>query len=174
MTTNIKAYLAHAMTNRIWADVQAESKEATRILNENGIEVFDPIYIEEVISDAKDKIGNEADDNGLRSWQGDKKAIREAHVMLDITPEMRSEGVLRELGYSRFLLWKPTVRVYKKGSKPHMITIFEDDVIAYSLEEASKIIQDRWGTWFKRFVWRVKMLNRCLPKFIWNQIREFK
>ncbi|MEE9214894.1 MAG: hypothetical protein V3U54_08890 [Thermodesulfobacteriota bacterium] len=169
-----KIYLAHAMTGRKWEDVQEESKESTRILNSYGIDVFDPIYIEEVITGAKDKIGNEADDNGLRSWRGDKKAIRDVHVMLDITPEMRSEGVLRELGYSRFLLWKPTVRVYKPGSKPHMITIFEDDVVAYSLEQAALIINERWGTWFKRFVWRIKMLARCLPKFIWHQIKEFK
>lgn len=170
----IKAYVAHAMTGRVWEDVLEESRVTNEILSKHDIEVFDPVFIEEVITSEKDTIANIADDNGIKSWKGDKKAIRDVNVMLDITPEMRSEGVLRELGYSRFLLWKPTIRVYKPGSKPHMISVFEDDVIAYSLEEAATIIHERWGTFTKRTWWRIKMLNRCLLKFIWYQIREFK
>ena len=174
-TKTVKAYLAHAMTARVWSDVLAESKEATSILNAHNIGVLDPVFIEEVISDdVSDKIDNVADASGKKSWFGDKKAIRNAHVLIDITPESKSEGVLRELGYARFFLFKPVIRVYKPGSKPHMITEFEDDAIVYSLEEAGKVIHKRWGTLTKRVLWRLKMLFRSIPKFIWYQICEFK
>ena len=178
-TDQLIVYVAHAMTGLPWNKVKENSERVRKILENNGIKVIDPINIEnesvsESISTDTSKIPNRADDGGKKAWYGDKTAIREAHVVLDITPELKSEGVLRELGYARFYLWKPVVRLYKEDSEPHMITVFEDDAVVRSLEEAVKVMKEKWGTREKRVTWRKALLQRCLPNFIKHQIEEFK
>ena len=161
------------MTNRPGSILNAESKMVADIFSRYDIEVYDPVTIEG-IPWTEEIIPNKPGTDGLKAWNNDKQAIRQAHVLVDVTPELKSEGVHRELGYSRFFLWKPTIRVYHLGSDPHMITVFEDDVIAFSLEEAAIIINERWGTWGKRTLWRFKILALSLPKFLLYQIQEFK
>lgn len=167
------AYVAHAITNRTGRDLNTESRITDEILKAYGIIGLDPVLLEH-IPDTDEIVPNRPDTDGLTIWQGDEKAIRDSHVLLDITPEMKSEGVLWEIGYARFFLWKPVIRVYKPGSSPHMAMVFKGDAIVYSLEEAAQIIQERWGTVEKRREWRLEMLRKSLPKFVAYQISEFK
>lgn len=169
----LTAYVAHAITNRTGNELWKESTITEIVLRRNGIKAIDPIVIEG-LPRTDEPVPNRPDAGGDIIWRRDKKAIRDSHVIIDITPESKSEGVLRELGYARFFLWKPVIRVYKPGSEPHMATVFEDDVIAYSLDEAAKIIIDRWGNWPKRIFWRLKMLSTSFPKFLWYQFLELK
>ncbi len=169
----LTAYVAHAITNKTGNEVWKASIITELVLRRYGIKALDPIVIEGIPRN-DEPIPNRPDADGSVIWHRDKKAIRDAHVLLDITPESKSEGVLRELGYARFFLWKPVIRVYQPGSEPHMATVFEDDVIAYSLDEAAKIIVARWGTWPKRILWRLKILFTSFPKFLWYQLLEFK
>ena len=179
MSDKLIVYVAHGMTGLPWNEVKANSERVRRVLEACDIEVIDPINIEndsvsDSISTDKSAIPNRPDDGGRKAWYSDKEGIRKAHVLLDITPEMKSEGVLRELGYARFYLWKPVVRLYKKESNPHMITVFEDDAVVRSLQEAVRVMKERWGTLEKRTAWRKALLQRCLPTFIKHQIEEFK
>lgn len=75
-----------------------------------------------------------------------------------------------ELILSRGVLWKPTVFVGRAG----FITREEDDVVAATHQEAAIAVAQRWGTRRKRILWRLRLLNRCLLGWIWDQIREFK
>ena len=179
MSNKTIVYVCHAMTGRPWNEVKDQSRAVKVFLESRGFEVIDPIEIEndsvsENIDTDKSSIPNRIDEGGKKAWYGDKIAIRKAHVVLDITPELKSEGVLRELGYARFYLWKPVIRLYKEKSEPHMVTIFEDDAVVRSLEEAADVIEERWGTQEKRVAWREALLQRCLPTFIKHQANEFK
>jgi hypothetical protein len=169
----LKAYVAHAITGRTGNELWRESTIAEIVLRRHGIETIDPVVIEG-LPRTDEPVPNRPDSDGLEIWRGDEASIRKAHVLIDITPEMKSEGVLWEICYARFLLWKPVIRVYKPGSKPHMATVFKGDVIAFSLDEAARKIDELWGTWWKRAKWRVCMLGRSLPKFLKYQIGEFK
>lgn len=169
----ILAYVAHAITGRSGKDLRQESDITQIVLNRHGINVIDPV-LEEKIPATDEAVPNRPDEDGLTIWRGDEAAIRKAHVLIDITPEMKSEGVLWEICYARFFLWKPVIRVYKPGSSPHMATIFKGDAIAFSLEEAASIINERWGTRKKRVHWRLGMLKRSIPKFLKYQYGEFK
>ena len=169
----VRAYVAHAMTSRTGNVLWSESESVLNVFSKYHISVYDPVIIEN-IPRIDEPVPNKPGKDGLHAWNNDKLAIRRSHVLVDVTPELKSEGVHRELGYSRFFLWKPTIRVYKPGSDPHMVTIFEDDVITFSLEDAAQIINERWGTWPKRIIWRLKMLVISLPKFLLYQIQEFK
>lgn len=167
------AYVAHAITNRTGKALNDESRATEEALSKYGIIGLDPVLIEK-IPDTDEVIPNRPDADGLTIWQNDEAAIRESHVLLDITPELKSEGVLWEIGYARFYLWKPVVRVYQPGSSPHMAAIFKGDAIAFSLDEAAQIIHERWGTVEKRREWRLEVLRKSLPKFVKHQIEEFK
>jgi hypothetical protein len=41
------------------------------------------------------------------------------------------------------------------------------------MEEAAYEVQRRWGSWQKRFMWRVRMLNRSFINFVVCQIKEW-
>lgn len=169
----LKAYIAHAITNRTGAELNKESIITEIVLNKHDIQVIDPVLVEK-IPNTDEVIPNRPDKDGLTIWKEDEASIRAAHVLIDITPELKSEGVLWEICYARFLLWKPVIRVYKPGSQPHMATVFKGDVIAFSLEEAAQKINELWGTRWKRVQWRLGVLKRSLPKFVKYQFGEFK
>jgi hypothetical protein len=66
-------------------------------------------------------------------------------------------------------LWKPVVIVVDPGTVLS-VAEFEDDYVTYSVEQAAKYISDMWGTRWKRWKWRIAMLDRSLPKWIYDQI----
>lgn len=166
----VKAYLATSMTGRPYAEIIAEAKSVIVELNGMGIECSSPA-IEEGVPNTSEVCPIRTDAEGLALWKHDKQVIIESHVLIDLTPQRKSEGVAHEIGFMRYLLWKPVVRVYPIDTPPAMIATFEDDAIVFSIEEAGKVINERWGTWFKRFCWRVKILQKGIPKFFWYQLK---
>jgi hypothetical protein len=89
--------------------------------------------------------------------------IREADVLLDYKTQNMSDGSNKEVGYNRFCLWKPTVRVWT--GKGALISRIEDDLVIPTLAEAMDIINEKWGTYEKLGVWREEMWNRCYKKW---------
>jgi len=170
----VKIYTAAKMTGRDQKEMVDTAKKNKRIFEAAGIVVLDPIVEEHVKAENKPLVDKPL--NVLKDyWTRDKQMIREAHVVVDTTPESKSEGVAHEIGYARYALWKPVVRMYPPDAKPtSLIAVFEDDLIVHSPEEAAIQIQKYWGTWARRFMWRVSLINRCLPKWIWFQLREWK
>jgi len=170
----VKAYTCQSMTGHSMHELVERAKKIKTVLNAAGVEVLDPVLAEHV-PDKKEVLGDKPL-NVLKSyWRRDKQMIREAHVLLDLTPGDKSEGCAHELGYARYALWKPVIRLYGPEAKPpNLIPYFEDDLIVHSPEEAAIQIQKMWGTRFKRAMWRISLLNRCFIKFVWYQIGEWK
>jgi hypothetical protein len=169
----VTVYTAQKMTGRDQAEMVEMAKKAKRVFNNFGIRVYDPVLEEHVQAVNKPLMDKPL--SLLRDyWKRDKQMIRNANVIVDLTPEAKSEGVAHEIGYARYALWKPIVRVYQENSKPaSLIAIFEDDLIVHSLEEAAVQIHKYWGTWLKRVVWRIALLNRSLLKWVWYQLLEW-
>lgn len=170
----MKAYIAHGMTGRSGTELIDESLHVLEICKRNGIDPLDPV-IEEGVKKSDGKV-NSPNDVLPRLWKRDKEMIRAAHVLIDVTANRKSEGVAHEIGYARYGLWKPVIRVSLDYARSQNISIanLEDDLIVASIEQAAFIAQLRWGTFGKRFRWRIKMLARCLPKWIKHQIGEWK
>lgn len=169
-----KIYTAQKMTGRDQAEMVNMAKKAKKVFEGAGIKVLDPV-LEEHVKPTNEVLVDKPLSLLKDYWKRDKQMIREAHVVVDLTPESKSEGVAHEIGYARYNLWKPVVRVYSGDSKPaSMIAIFEDDLIVHSLEEAAVQIQKYWGSWLKRALWRLGLMNRCLPRWIYYQIGEWK
>ena len=172
MATRI--YTAAKMTGRDKKEMVETSLKNKKIFEAYGIEVLDPI-LEEHVKPTKGILIDTPVSLLKDYWKRDKEMIRHAHVLVDTTPEEKSEGSAHEIGYARYALWKPVVRMYSGPTKPlSMIVYFEDDIIVHSPEEAAIQIQKFWGSWLKRALWRIGMLNRCLPRWIIYQIREWK
>ena len=169
----VKIYTCAKMTGRDQSQMVEMAKTNKKIFEAAGIIVLDPIIEEHV--KASHVVLVDKPINVLKGyWSRDKQMIREAHVIVDTTPELKSEGSAHEIGYARYCLWKPVVRMYSKDVKPlSPIVYFEDDLIVHSPEEAAIQIQKYWGSWFKRILWRIGLLNRCFPKWIFWQIKEW-
>lgn len=167
----VKVYVCHAMTGRRGKDLIAEAeavKQAAMQVSKNII-LLDPIIAENV-PDTKETLNNPID---LLAgyWARDKQMIREAHVVLDATGPLKSAGVEHEIGFSRYCLWKPVVRVWPGLGAS--VARLEDDAIVDNYMLGFKLIERRWGDRAKRVLWRLSMLKRCLPRWILDQIKAF-
>lgn len=169
----MRVYAAGAMTGLSGEELVDRSILVGQVLSDYKIEVLDPVCAEGVKASSKP---TKATYKELAVyWRRDKELIRQAHVIFDITPDRKSEGVAHEIGYGRYFLYKPIVRVYMNGGKPSKgsVVFFEDDVLCDSLEEACRISLKLWGTPWKRLVWKLDQLNRCLIKSILYKGKEW-
>lgn len=168
----IKVYLARAMTGRLMRTVYLEARRQKRYLESHGFYVLDPVA-EENVRPKKQRIQTNYRQL-VRYWTRDKEMIREAHVVFDMTPWLKSEGVAHEIGYARYFLWKPIVRVYsKRFARPSKgsVAFFEDDLLATDMDHAIRESKKRWGTWFKRLKWRLSLYNRSFLKAIFYKLQ---
>lgn len=171
----LKIYAARGMTGRKAIDVYYEAKAEKKYLEKHGITVLDPVAEEGVKPRAK-KIKTTYTQL-IKFWSRDKEMIRQCNVVFDMTPWLKSEGVAHEIAYARYHLWKPVVRVYtEKNPKPSKgsVAYFEDDLLARDIDHAIYEVNKRWGTWYKRFIWRIALYNRCYIKAVWYRLQEWK
>lgn len=170
---SIKTYHAQKMTSRDQVEMVALAKKAKKIFEGAGITVFDPVLEEHIKATHEPLIDKPL--NLLKDyWKRDKEMIRKADVLVDLTPELKSEGVAHEIGYARYFLYMPIVRVFLNGSTPaSMIAIFEDDLIVHSLEEAAVQINKYFGSWSKRFLWRIGIMNKSYLKSVWYRLQKW-
>ena len=169
----MKVYTAGSMTGLSGEELVNRSLYVGQVLSDNRITVLDPVEWEGVKPTDAPTQASFADLKIF--WKRDKQMIRDCHVVFDITPERKSEGVAHEIGYARYFLWKPVVRVYRNGGRPTAASVihFEDDVIADSLEEACTVALALWGTRWKRLKWRLSLYNRCLVKAFIYKLQEW-
>lgn len=168
---DVRIYLATPMTGLYCDEIWVKAINDSQVYEKEGIEVITPIR-GEGIPFAHVKLEDRSPEEMRRVWKTkDKGAVKDTHVLVYQCPDRWSQGVAHELVLARGVLWKPVVFV---GRNAGFITREEDDVVAHTHQEAAIAIVQRWGTRRKRIMWRLKMLNRCLPKWIWEQIKEFK
>ena len=166
-------YAAMKMTGRDKVEQVKRSHHISNTGKRLGITVISPV-IEENVKATPGKLTNKDKPRLKTFWERDKDIIRyEAHVVLLDHAEMKSFGMEREYMLNRGVLWKPTVMVVKPGTSIS-VAEFEDDAVFYSVEEAFKFINQKWGTRWKRWKWRSKMINRSLPKFLKDQLYAWR
>ena len=158
------------MTGRPGNELVAQSTEVERLCKLYGVIALDPIKSEGVKAEKKPL--NNGGDLLVEYWKRDKAMIKSAHVIIDVTGPAKSEGVAHEIGYGRYFLYKPIIRVYP-GLKTSIARL-EDDYIAGSLDDAIFTAVKEFGTLWKRLLWRLKLYNRCLPGMIAAFFREWR
>jgi hypothetical protein len=169
----IKIYPARAMTNRIKEDVVKDARRDKEFLEKAGIEVLCPVLKEKV---AATKTILSSDVKHMQVyWPQDKKMIREAHIIFDMTPQLNSEGVKHEIGYARYHLWKKVIRIYPLGQIPpaSSIAAMEDDYLTDNLIDAVGEAYRTHGSYLKRLIWRLGIYKRSWLKAKWYRFLEF-
>ena len=161
------------MTGRCRQEQVERAEAVIDYLAEFGITAISPV-ISEGVPPIKGELIPNSREELFGNWTRDKHLIsRVAHVVLLDGADEGSVGMAREHGYNRYSLWKPTVVLWSQY-RGHTVADFEDDLVAYNLLEAANHILKHYGTRRKRWAWRIRMLARCLPKWIINQLYAWR
>ena len=165
--TNVNCYVAQAMTGRKQSVIYFRNAYCTRVLEKHGIMVFSPVTAEDVKANKK-KMNQPSQEQLKKFWKLDKFLIRHSHVLLDITGASKSQGLLHEIGLSRYFFFKPVVRIMKvKGPS---VALEEEDILVPTVEKAAKLIIENWGTPWKRLKWKVNLFRRCFFSYLKTRI----
>lgn len=166
--SKLKIYSAMRMTGRYQDELVQEANLLKRTLENYGYEVLNPVIEEKVVP--VHEVLEQLDPERLeRYWQRDKECLKEAHIVLDYKSCNKSDGVGVELALSRFCYWKPTVRIFPNSGI--CISRIEYDEVFYTLEEALLYMSKHYRTKRQLLFWRVNMLVKSLPQWLWLQIK---
>ena len=160
---NVRLYLGQAMTGLRQDLIYKHNIEMTEALELHGIIVLSPVT-EEGVQPNKRKLDQPSQEQLANFWQRDKELIRSSHLLLDITGTSVSEGLKHEIGLVRYFLFKPVVRILElKGPS---VAIEEDDILVKDIEEAAKLIIEKFGTPKKRLLWKYTLFRRCFLPYL--------
>lgn len=165
---SVICYTAIAMTGKNRKEICEIDAYATNVLKHHGIIVLSPVAKEHVTPEDKPLV-QVSEEILEKLWKDDKAYIRQAHVLLDLSGFSISEGVRHEIGYSRYALFLPTIRIHPKLGIS--VARLEDDLICETVEEAAVLIAEKFGSRWKRVKWR---FSRQIP-FKWVKLlfRQF-
>lgn len=167
---SLVVYVACKMTGRDKVEMVERAKFGVSVFEKYGIKAISPVLKEEVSGEGK--LINNDKERLARFWADDKYIIRRvAHAVVFDQAEMSSFGMTREYSLNRGTLWKPSVIV---TTAPASVAIFEDDAVVSSLNAAASLMSRQWGSRWKRWIWRTKMINRSLLKFLLDQLWSWR
>lgn len=160
---NVRCYSAQQMTGIKQFEIYRRNWYCTRVLQKHDITVLSPVTEEGVKANHR-KMDQPSQEQLAMYWKRDKFLIKNSHVLLDITGPSKSQGLMHEIGLSRYFLFKPIIRVMKlKGPS---VAIEEDDILVPTVEEAAKLIVREFGTPWKRLKWKFKLFCRCFFPYL--------
>ena len=162
------------MTGRVKEEVVNEAIKDKEYFEKNGFTVLCPVISENVKPTQERLVSSKKQMDEF--WPRDKQMIREAHVVFDMTPHLNSEGCKHEIGYARYFLYKPIIRIFPKGQLPFKSSVayYEDDFITDDTSVAVDYAKSNFGTTWKRIKWRLMLYKRCLPKMVYYWITAWK
>ena len=170
---DVAVYIACRMTGRDKHEQVARAKYIRDVFAGYGVAAISPV-LEEHIPDEPGEL-RENDRERLRgNWRNDKDIMAyTAHVTLMDDGDSGSVGMGREYGFNRYGIWKPTITLWNRD-RGLTVAEFEDDSIFTSPHAAAAYIALNYGTRWKRWKWRFKMIARSLPTFIKRQVYAWR
>jgi hypothetical protein len=162
----VKIYVARSMSFRDKAEVKTEALADAAFLRAAGFDVLCPVAKENIENRHETLLATRAQIDNY--WPQDKAMIRESDVLFHVTPHLRSDGAWHEVGYKRYHMWEPVVHIYPPGKLPpnSAISFLEDDCVVDSWIEAVEWTYRVYGTPWKRFKWKIGLLNKCFVKYL--------
>lgn len=169
----LKVYVARAMTGLPANEVVALAAEQKAFLEACGYEVLCPVISENVKAVKKPIQSTKKMMDTY--WARDKQMIREADIVIVMSPDRASLGCIREYGYARYHLQKKVITVFPEGNLPKegAVCYYEDDYVTDSLILAAAEGLRTHNTYWKRLKWKLSVLNKSLIKSIIHQAQEW-
>lgn len=170
---NCKIYVALKLTGRKAGSVNRDDAKIKRIFKKKGLTVLSPWDHEKHKYKWNDTIQASPADLTKAFWPRDKQLIREAHVLCDTTGYLFSRGAGMETGMTRYGLMRPTVWI---DTVLFSVRTLEGDLVVANAKEAAKEIAKKWGTPWKRRMWRLKTVwnPRCIFNRVVDEIRGWR
>lgn len=163
-------YVACSMTGQDQFKLIKDAEHIAGLLKEAGFRVFHPV-LEEGLKKKHEKLTASADTLPPK-WRLDKEAIRHSFCLIDASADLKSEGREHEVGLMRYCYWRPVIRISPRHATGfYSIACLEDDFIVGTPEEAVALLKQKFGTRMQRIMWKLRIWNRCLPRFIFEQLR---
>ena len=162
-------YLAQPMTGFTGYAIWKIYHTRRRFYRRRGIKVESPVP-GEGIRPIKRKIGDRPGMTGTMIWAKDKQQIKDNSIIVFPPDGLRSQGCVNELVKGRGAHWKITVFIHPKAG---FIAKEQNDIVCKDDEAAARLIKRHFASRHQRCIWRLKMLNRSVPGWIWQQMREF-
>lgn len=131
---------------RLGSEVLEERWNATQLLEEADIEVYDPAANEHV--DASQIIDSSASYLTMKAYVAkDEFAIRNSHVLLVLTGDLSSEGTAWEMGLAHFGMGIPVILVAPKRAAGQLMGFsnIKCDALFATVEEAVEFIAENYG-----------------------------
>lgn len=166
---SVSIYLACSMTGKTGYKIWQEYRSRKKIYRRYGVRVNSPVP-GEGIKPTRVKLPNRPGHQGTLIWKKDKVQIKKSNVFVYPLLKKRSQGCEFELVKARGSHWKPTVYIH---DKPGFISREQSDIVCSSDYTAARQIVRQFGSRHKRALWRLKMLVTSLPKWLYQQAREF-
>ncbi len=163
MPNRIKIYTCVAMTGRMMDEMVVEAEMLKRTFVNYGFECLSPV-LEENIPNVHEILSSVPAAQLAQYWKRDKEMIREADVVLDYKTRNKSDGSNKELGYARYCLWKPVIRVWDGPGA--LISRMEDDLVVPTLSDALNFISTRWGNYEKLGMWHKEIWDTHFSKWL--------
>lgn len=163
-----KVYIACRMTFRYQDELVAEAIKICRMLTNYGFEPLHPVITERVVP-VHEILLQDKPERLQKHWARDKKDLQDCHIILDDRSCNKSDGVGVELGLARFCYWKPVIRIFPDAGI--CISRLEYDNIFDNSLDAVVFMDKEYGSRWKLFKWRIKMLLRSVPKLVWLHIK---
>jgi len=167
-----RVYVATRMTNRSRGEMIKRAKLVSRIFAKAGVEAISPV-LREKVRNKRGVLKNTSKLLLYKKWTGDKDILAwECHGMAWDGANDKSIGCEREYGLARFLWWKPIATIVPE---PQTLTVakFEDDLISGDVEAVAHYFATVHGNLYKRWKWRLLILNRSFPKFLFGQLWQW-
>lgn len=149
----LKVYVACKMTGLKNKDLIIKARKDCADLLKHEIFPHHPVIME-AIPENEEMLPERSEVEMKQLWGNDKIAVKTVDVVIDTAPHVHSTGASKEIGKARFRDWTPTVAVWPEGSKIPFIAREEYDICVNSMDEAGYLIQEHWGTRWKRMKWR--------------------
>ncbi len=150
---DVSAYLCQPMTGLSYKEIHDRNEKATKLFKSYNITINSPVAKENIIPSKK--ILNQISEETLRYyWKEDKDLIRKSHILIDLAGWSDSEGVKFEIGFARYALFLPVVRIHPTLGVS--VGRIEVDDIYNTEEEAAEAIIRKYGTRFRRICWRIE------------------
>jgi len=167
--SKLRAYISSSMTGRSGTDLVKQAALIQNLGRHYGVEILDPI-VEEGVEESHVLLANNLDT--LRKFfSRDKEMIRKAHILIDITADRKSFGTEYEIGYARYHLHRPCIRVHPNLA--HSVAVIESDVICRDVETAFRTAVMLFGSPFQRLLWAIHIAKHSWWRLILVRLSIF-
>ena len=163
-----RVYLAQPMSGYDKQEMIQLAKLACFIARQYGLDPWSPVLQENI--SGKGILDNSKSDLNWK-WPMDKQALNECFVFVNLDADSKSFGCENEYGRHRYSEWQPSFLISQKHQDGYFsISNYQSDGIFGDMHSCFKHIQDNFGRWDQRALFKLKIWFKSGVPWVFRQI----